>query len=263
MNQRQHALISAHAGQAAGTAFRLHPLLWHDDLVDRRDAFLAERRLGPPAPIDVSRCPAPSRSRCTPTLARTGRYAASSPRARGRRRHLPPRVRRRDGDPRLMRVQLDTEVPVISAVLTPHHFHEHDVHQRFFHGHSREGRGGGAGLRADGREHRRASRGARQPMKNPISRKPAAKSSEAAATDRALAQILEGKRVLDRLWPGGRAAGGDAPLRRRLYEMPGGLAAARYRSRCLASSGWRRRLRWPTTLIASPRCSARMRGPRW
>jgi hypothetical protein len=33
-------------------------------------------------------------------------------------------------------------------------------------------------------------------MKNPISRKPAAKSSEAAATDRALAQALEGKRVL-------------------------------------------------------------------
>ncbi len=33
-------------------------------------------------------------------------------------------------------------------------------------------------------------------MKNPISRKPAAKSSEAAATDRALAQMLEGKRVL-------------------------------------------------------------------
>ena len=33
-------------------------------------------------------------------------------------------------------------------------------------------------------------------MKNPMSRKPAAKSSEAAATDRALAQMLEGKRVL-------------------------------------------------------------------
>jgi hypothetical protein len=33
-------------------------------------------------------------------------------------------------------------------------------------------------------------------MKNPISRKPAAKSSEAAATDRSLAQVLEGKRVL-------------------------------------------------------------------
>lgn len=32
----------------------------------------------------------------------------------------------------LMRVQLDTRVPVISAVLTPHHFHEHDEHRQFF-----------------------------------------------------------------------------------------------------------------------------------
>jgi 6,7-dimethyl-8-ribityllumazine synthase len=35
----------------------------------------------------------------------------------------------------LMRVQLDTEVPVFSVVLTPHHFHEHDQHQRYFHTH--------------------------------------------------------------------------------------------------------------------------------
>ena len=35
----------------------------------------------------------------------------------------------------LMRVQLDTGVPVFSAVLTPHHFHEHADHQRFFHDH--------------------------------------------------------------------------------------------------------------------------------
>lgn len=35
----------------------------------------------------------------------------------------------------LMRVQLDTGVPVFSAVLTPHHFHEHAEHQRFFHQH--------------------------------------------------------------------------------------------------------------------------------
>jgi 6,7-dimethyl-8-ribityllumazine synthase len=35
----------------------------------------------------------------------------------------------------LMRVQLDTEVPVISAVLTPHHFHEHETHASFFSGH--------------------------------------------------------------------------------------------------------------------------------
>ena len=32
----------------------------------------------------------------------------------------------------LMRVQLDTEVPVISAVLTPHHFHDHQAHSQFF-----------------------------------------------------------------------------------------------------------------------------------
>lgn len=35
----------------------------------------------------------------------------------------------------LMRVQLETGVPVISAVLTPQHFHEHDDHRRFFHDH--------------------------------------------------------------------------------------------------------------------------------
>jgi 6,7-dimethyl-8-ribityllumazine synthase len=35
----------------------------------------------------------------------------------------------------LMRVQLDTGVPVISAVLTPHHFHEHETHRAFFFEH--------------------------------------------------------------------------------------------------------------------------------
>ena len=35
----------------------------------------------------------------------------------------------------LMRVQLDTGVPVISAVLTPHHFHEHLEHRKYFQSH--------------------------------------------------------------------------------------------------------------------------------
>lgn len=35
----------------------------------------------------------------------------------------------------LMRVQLDTEVPVFSAVLTPRDFHEHQEHHDFFHAH--------------------------------------------------------------------------------------------------------------------------------
>ena len=35
----------------------------------------------------------------------------------------------------LMKVQLDTEVPVISVVLTPQHFHDHDEHRAFFRQH--------------------------------------------------------------------------------------------------------------------------------
>jgi 6,7-dimethyl-8-ribityllumazine synthase len=35
----------------------------------------------------------------------------------------------------LMQVQLDTGVPVISAVLTPQHFHEHEAHRAFFSEH--------------------------------------------------------------------------------------------------------------------------------
>ncbi len=35
----------------------------------------------------------------------------------------------------LMRVQLDTGVPVLSAVLTPRDFHEHEDHHRFFSEH--------------------------------------------------------------------------------------------------------------------------------
>ncbi len=35
----------------------------------------------------------------------------------------------------LMQVQLETDVPVLSAVLTPHHFHEQTPHQAFFADH--------------------------------------------------------------------------------------------------------------------------------
>lgn len=37
----------------------------------------------------------------------------------------------------LMQVQLSTETPVFSVVLTPHHFHDHEVHRTFFHDHFR------------------------------------------------------------------------------------------------------------------------------
>ena len=35
----------------------------------------------------------------------------------------------------LMRVQLDTDVPIFSAVLTPRDFHDHEEHQTFFREH--------------------------------------------------------------------------------------------------------------------------------
>ncbi len=35
----------------------------------------------------------------------------------------------------LMRVQLDADLPVLSCVLTPRDFHEHDSHRQFFHQH--------------------------------------------------------------------------------------------------------------------------------
>ncbi|MEO3430854.1 6,7-dimethyl-8-ribityllumazine synthase [Pelagibius sp. CAU 1746] len=35
----------------------------------------------------------------------------------------------------LMQVQMDSDVPVLSAVLTPHNFHESEEHRRFFHDH--------------------------------------------------------------------------------------------------------------------------------
>lgn len=35
----------------------------------------------------------------------------------------------------LMQVQLETEVPVLTAVLTPHNFHEHEEHKKYFSRH--------------------------------------------------------------------------------------------------------------------------------
>ena len=72
------------------------------------------------------------------TLARTGRYAAIVGAAfvvdGGIYRH---EFVAETVVAALMQVQLATETPVFSVVLTPHHFHEHEVHQRFFHDHFR------------------------------------------------------------------------------------------------------------------------------
>jgi len=113
---------------------------WHRDIVHRaRDAFTAElaREGWPPGGVETFDVPGvfeiPLLAR---RLAQTGRYEAIAAFGfvvnGGIYRHDFVSGTVIDG---LMRVQLDTGVPVLSAVLTPHHFHEHDEHKRYFSEH--------------------------------------------------------------------------------------------------------------------------------
>ncbi len=108
---------------------------WHADIVDRAvvscRAALAERGF---TDVDVIEVPGafeiPLR---VARLAKSGRYAALAGCALvvdgGIYRHEFVAATVVDA---LMRVQLDADVPVFSAVLTPHHFHEHGEHLAYF-----------------------------------------------------------------------------------------------------------------------------------
>jgi 6,7-dimethyl-8-ribityllumazine synthase len=110
---------------------------WHREIVVRaRDAFLAElaREGWPPDQVDSFDVPGvfeiPLLAR---RLAQSGRYEAVVAFGLivngGIYRHDFVSRSVIDG---LMQAQLDSGVPVLSAVLTPHHFHEHDEHRRYF-----------------------------------------------------------------------------------------------------------------------------------
>jgi len=110
---------------------------WHAEIVSRaRTAFIEEmgRHERPPDRIDCFEVPGafeiPLRAQA---LARSGQYAAIVACGLvvdgGIYRHDFVATAVIDG---LMRVMLDTGVPVLSVVLTPHSFHAHDEHQRFF-----------------------------------------------------------------------------------------------------------------------------------
>jgi 6,7-dimethyl-8-ribityllumazine synthase len=109
---------------------------WHRDLVDRcRDSFRATvAEQGGGRAVEMFEVPGsfelPLHAQ---RLARSGRYdavvAAGLVVDGGIYRHEFVAQAVLDG---LMRVQLDTDLPVISIVLTPQHFHEHDTHHRFF-----------------------------------------------------------------------------------------------------------------------------------
>jgi 6,7-dimethyl-8-ribityllumazine synthase len=111
--------------------------MWHADIVQRgREGFMAEvERLGVlPERIDTFTVPGafeiPLHAR---QLAASGRYAAVVACAfvvdGGIYRHEFVADAVIQG---LMRVMLDSGVPVISCVLTPKEFHEHEQHRRFF-----------------------------------------------------------------------------------------------------------------------------------
>ncbi|MFF0542163.1 6,7-dimethyl-8-ribityllumazine synthase [Nocardia thailandica] len=113
---------------------------WHSNIVTQaHTGFLAEYAgLGfDPARVEVFDVPGafeiPLHAQ---RLARTGRYAAIVAAALvvdgGIYRHDFVASAVIDG---LMRVQLDTDVPVFSVVLTPHHFHEHSEHVDYFTNH--------------------------------------------------------------------------------------------------------------------------------
>ena len=110
---------------------------WHADIVDQsRLAFMdeIERQLGGRARIDVVDVPGafelPLQSRM---LARTGLYDAVV----GAAFVVDGGIYRHDFVAQavvsgLMQAQMDTDVPVLSVVLTPHQFQPTEQHRRFF-----------------------------------------------------------------------------------------------------------------------------------
>ena len=113
---------------------------WHRDIVDQaRDSFIAsvgERGVSSDR-IDLYEVPGsleiPLQAK---RLAKSGRYAvivaAGLVVDGGIYRHDFVATSVIDG---MMQVQLETEVPILSVVLTPHHFHDSGEHQSFFFEH--------------------------------------------------------------------------------------------------------------------------------
>ena len=107
---------------------------WHTDITDHcRAAFTAEMAKHGYGAADIQFFSIPLMAR---KLAQTGRYAAVCASGLvvngGIYRHDFVAQAVLHG---IVQTSLDTEVPVLSAVLTPHHFHEHATHEEFFKQH--------------------------------------------------------------------------------------------------------------------------------
>jgi 6,7-dimethyl-8-ribityllumazine synthase len=114
---------------------------WHGELVDCAVDAFAQRFAEQAADAEIRRFRVPGAFEIplrAQRLARSGEYAAVAGCALvvdgGIYRHDFVADAVVNG---LMQVQLATDVPVFSAVLTPHHFHEHTPHLDFFSTHMR------------------------------------------------------------------------------------------------------------------------------
>ena len=139
MNQAIQEFPTAHGARPAGRIAFVHAL-WHAEIVREAKAGFLERMEASGFDRNAIECFETPGAFEIPlhaqTLARTGRYAAIVAAAfvvnGGIYRHDFVASTVVDA---LMRVQLETETPIFSVVLTPHHFHEHDVHHDFFKQH--------------------------------------------------------------------------------------------------------------------------------
>ena len=137
MDQRQNQAI---AGTRNTRRIAFVQACWHKDVVDRcRVSFTAEIAKHGYREGDIDFFEVPGSLEIplhALLLAESGRYAAIVAAGfvvnGGIYRHEFVAEAVISG---LMRVQLDTKVPVISAVLTPQNFHEHDEHKKFFYDH--------------------------------------------------------------------------------------------------------------------------------
>jgi 6,7-dimethyl-8-ribityllumazine synthase len=145
MNQKTNSITEdrqVDRSPAGEQRFAFVQSCWHREIVDQgREAFLREmaRRGVDAGHIDLFEVPGafelPLHAKL---LARTGRYSAIVACGfvvnGGIYRHEFVAEAVING---LMAVQLEMEVPVISAVLTPRDFHDHEEHRKFFHEHFR------------------------------------------------------------------------------------------------------------------------------
>ncbi|WP_324617333.1 6,7-dimethyl-8-ribityllumazine synthase [Microvirga alba] len=128
------------AGKSHQTRIAFVQSGWHKDIVDRcRDAFVAAMTDGgvDRQSIDLYEVPGAFEiPLLAKRLAKSGRYDAIVASGLvvdgGIYRHEFVADAVISG---LMQIQLETDVPVLSAVLTPQHFHEHDTHREFFTSH--------------------------------------------------------------------------------------------------------------------------------